>query len=318
MGAPMPGRATVVTEDGLHLHVTVRGRADAPLTVLLAHCWTADEEDWHYQVHDLMVRYGHDIRIVTWDHRGHGRSDAAPEPTCTVAQLARDLGEVADCFAPEGPLVLGGHSIGGMAITAIPEERPDLIPRIRGLLFASTSAGRLNTVTLGFPAATAPAVRNRLPLILSSRARLLSRSKRRHSPLPERKIVERFLFGAPRRPRDAGLLVDQLINCPPATMSGFYRDFMTHERAAVLTAFDQIPSTVLVGSRDLLTPPPHGRRIADNIRGARYLVAPQAGHMLPLERADLVTAELCRLIDGALRASGATAPADAPDPDRST
>ena len=46
MGAPMPGRATVVTEDGLHLHVTVRGRVDAPLTVLLAHCWTADEEDW--------------------------------------------------------------------------------------------------------------------------------------------------------------------------------------------------------------------------------------------------------------------------------
>ncbi|TYL46437.1 alpha/beta fold hydrolase [Nocardioides sp. BGMRC 2183] len=298
--SPGPGRSEVRTEDGLRLNVTVRGREDAPLTVLLAHCWAADEHDWQYQVHDLLVRYGHDVRVITWDHRGHGHSDPSPERDCTIAQLARDLGRVVDAFAPEGPLLIAGHSIGGMTMTALPAERPDLVGRLRGLLFVSTSAGGLDRVTLGLPAATAAVTRSRIPLALSARARLLSRRRRRTAPVTERKIVERFVFGEPQRPRDIGLLVDQLINCPPATMSGFYREFMVHARTDQLPAFDDVPTTVLVGTRDLLTPPEHARRIATGIRGARILIAPQAGHMLPLERPALVTRELCALIDGAL------------------
>ncbi|MEQ6903154.1 alpha/beta fold hydrolase [Nocardioides sp. YIM 152588] len=299
------GRRTLETEDGLRLHVTVRGREDAPLTVLLAHCWTADEQDWHYQVHDLLVRYGHDLRVVTWDHRGHGRSDAAAEDACTVAHLARDLGRVVDAFAPAGPLLLAGHSIGGMAMTALPQERPDLVGRVAGLLFVSTSAGRMDTVTLGLPAATTAATRDRVPAVLANRARMLSRSQRRRTPILERRILRRFVFGRGARPRDVGVAVDQLIACPPATMSGFYRDMMGHERAAALTAYDGVRTTVLVGGRDLLTPPEHGRRIAASIRGARLLVAPGAGHMLPMERADLVTAQLCDLVDRAVAERGA-------------
>ena len=113
---------TFTTYDGLRLHVTVHGPADAPVTVLLSHCWTADETDWHYQVEDLLSRYGHRIRLITWDHRGHGRSDRAPEKDCTIPNLARDLGDIVDEFASDGPLVLAGHSVGGMTITAIPEE----------------------------------------------------------------------------------------------------------------------------------------------------------------------------------------------------
>ncbi|WP_141015630.1 alpha/beta fold hydrolase [Nocardioides sambongensis] len=298
--SPGPGRTEVRTEDGLRLHVTVRGRSDAPVTVLLAHCWTADEHDWHYQVHDLLVRFGHDIRLITWDHRGHGHSDPSPEADCTIAQLARDLGRVVDAFAPDGPLVIAGHSIGGMTMTALPQQRPDLVDRLAGLLFVSTSSGGLDQVTLGLPAGTAAVTRSRIPLALSARARLVGRRRRRTAPMTERRIVERFVFGQPQRPRDIGLMVDQLINCPPATMSGFYRDFMVHARTDQLAAFDDVPTTVLVGTRDLLTPPGHARRIAGGIRGARLLVAPEAGHMLPLERPALVSRELVTLVDRAL------------------
>jgi pimeloyl-ACP methyl ester carboxylesterase len=72
---------------------------------------------------------------------------------------------------------------------------------------------------------------------------------------------------------------------------------MTHERTEALAAYDGIPTTVLVGTSDLLTPPPHGRRIATNIRGARFAVAPGAGHMLPLERPRLVSEELIALVE---------------------
>lgn len=287
------------TDDGLDLHVTTHGPADAPVSIVLAHCWTADEADWHYQVRDLLTRYGHDVRILTWDHRGHGRSSPAPEEACTITHLARDMGAVIDAHVPHGRLVLAGHSIGGMTIMALAEERPDLVERVAGLLFVSTSSGHLHTVTLGLPE-TGPLIKSQIPRMLAVRARLHSRSRRRRSPGIERRVVTRFLFGDPLRPRDVGLVVDQLIACPPATMSGFYRDFMTHERTEALAAYDGVPTVVLVGSRDLLTPPRHGRRIAGAIRGARFVVCPGAGHMLPLERDRLVSDELIDLVDGAL------------------
>ena len=295
--------ASVTTYDGLRLHVTVHGPADAPVTVLLSHCWTADETDWHYQVEDLLSRYGHGIRVITWDHRGHGQSDRAPEAECTIPNLARDVGSIVEELAPDGPLVIAGHSVGGMAITAIPEECPKVVPRIAGVLLVSTSGADLHTVTLGLPD-VGPLVRDRLPFLLGTRARMLSLSRRRRFPIIERQIARRFLLGRDPRPRDVGHVVDQLIHCPPDTWSGFFKDMMNHDRIGSLHEFDDIPTAVLVGSRDLLTPPSHARKLATGIRGARLVVAPGAGHYLPFERRDLVSDELCGLVDRALRRDG--------------
>ena len=83
---PIEGRGPPMrTYDGLELHVTTYGPEDAAVTVVLAHCWTADEADWHYQVRDLLTRFGHDdpdrhlgpprprpFRDL-WHHRLHDR-----------------------------------------------------------------------------------------------------------------------------------------------------------------------------------------------------------------------------------------------------
>lgn len=294
------------TFDGLQLHVRVHGPAarpgdrSEPVTVVLAHCWTADTDDWHYQVLELLSRFGHDIRVLTWDHRGHGRSDAAPEDACTVTNLARDMADLIDLHAPRGPLVLAGHSIGGMTVMALAEQRPDLAARTAGVVLVSTSSGELDTVTLGLPE-LGPRARAQLPQVLALRARTLSRRARRRTPTIERAVVNRFLFGEPLRPRDAGLVVDQMINCSPATMRGFYNDMQLHDRAAALSAFDHAPARVLVGSRDLLTPVAHARRIAHHLRRSRLVIAPGAGHMLTLERPDLVTEHLVDLVLAAQR-----------------
>jgi pimeloyl-ACP methyl ester carboxylesterase len=296
------------TFDGLTLHVQTHGPVDdgrgtPRVTVVLAHCWTADSEDWHYQVLGLLSRYGHDIRILTWDHRGHGRSGSAPEPSCTVANLARDMGDLIDLHAPRGPLVLAGHSIGGMTLMALAEQRPDLLARTAGAVFVATSSGGLDTVTLGLPE-LGPAVKARIPELLALRARTLSRRTRRRTPSIERAVVSRFLFGEPLRPRDAGLVVDQLINCPPATMRGFYNDMQQHARVPALAAYDHVPTRVLVGDRDLLTPVPHARTLAANLRRSRLVVSPGAGHMLTLERHELVTEHLVDLVDAAASMPG--------------
>ncbi len=288
------------TFDGLELHVRTYGRPDAPVSVVLAHCWTADTEDWHYQVRDLLAAFGHEIQIVTWDHRGHGRSDHAPLAACTVHNLGTDMAQVIDTHAPRGHLVLAGHSIGGMTMMALAEQRPDIIGRTDGALFVSTSAADLHTVNLGMPE-MGKIAKAQIPWILAQRARLLSRTARRRLPAIERRIVRQFLFGEGLRIRDTGLVVDQLINCPPATMEGFLRDMLYHhDRAAALKAFDAIPTVVLVGTRDLLTPLPHARKIAAHVKGARLVVLPGAGHMLPLERDASVSGHLIESVQQAL------------------
>lgn len=285
----------MLTFDGLRLDVRTYGPADAPVTMVLAHCWTLNQEDWHYQVRALQREFGHGIRILTWDHRGHGQSDPAGRPACTIANLARDMSDVIDAHAPEGRLVMAGHSIGGMTMMALAEQRPELFDRVVGAAFVATSSGELDTVTLGLPE-LGEFARAQIPRILALRSRTLTRRARRRAPIIERQVVRRLLFGTPMRLVDAALTVEGIINSPAATVVGFYEDCMRHERTDALKVLDGIPTQVLVGTRDVLTPPRHGRRIAEHVEGAILTVVPDAGHMLPLERDELVSGVLVRLV----------------------
>lgn len=283
------------TFDGLRLDVRTYGPVDAPVTAVLAHCWTLNQSDWHYQVRDLQREYGHRIRIVTWDHRGHGDSEESPRDACRVSVLARDMSQVIDTYAAQGKLVLAGHSIGGMTMMALAEQRPELFDRVVGAAFVATSSGQLDTVTLGLPE-MGTFVKAQIPRALAFRSRTLTKRARRRAPIIERQVVRRFLMGRPMRLADAALTVEGIINSPAATMVGFYEDCMLHDRAGALKVYDGIPTHVLVGTRDVLTPPSHARRIAENIEGAILTVVPDAGHMLPLERDELVSGVLIRLL----------------------
>ncbi len=283
------------TFDGLRLDVRTYGPEDAPLTALLAHCWTLNQADWHYQVRDLQREFGHGIRIVTWDHRGHGQSDESPRAACRVANLAQDMSDVIDTYAPQGRLVLAGHSIGGMTMMALAEQRPELFDRVVGAAFIATSSGQLDTVTLGLPE-MGTLVKAQIPRMLAFRSRTLTKKARRRAPIIERQVVRRFLFGRPMRLADAALTVEGIITSPAATMVGFYQDCMLHERVAALKVYEGIPTHVLVGTRDVLTPPSHAQRIAEHIEDSVLTIVPDAGHMLPLERDDLVSGVLIRLI----------------------
>lgn len=283
------------THDGLQLSVHTYGPEDAPLTVFLAHCWTLNQEDWHYQVRDLQREFGHRIRIVTWDHRGHGDSDPVPRADATIENLARDWADLIDHLAPTGPLVLAGHSIGGMTLMQLAHVRPDFFERVVGAAFVSTSSGELDTVTLGLPEA-GKVLRAQIPRMLALRSRTLSRRARRRAPIVERLVMRRFVFGRPLRLADAALAVDGLISSPGHTVVGFYEDAMLHDRAHALEVLGGIPTHVLVGTRDVLTPPSHARRIADRVSGSVLTVVPDAGHMLPLERDELVSGVLIRLV----------------------
>ena len=287
--------ATLTTHDGLTLSVRRHGRPDAELTVVLVHCWTGDQDMWRYQVAALQAQFGHAVQVISYDHRGHGASDRAPYATCTIPHLATDLAQLLDELV-HGRFILAGHSIGGMTIMALAEQRPDLMPRLAGTVLVATSAGDLDSVTLGLPQVLGAPLLEALPHLLALRSRTLTKAARRRSPIIETQVVRRFLFGEPRRMRDEAMTIESLVNTPGASLTGFLHDVLKHHRYDAVPALASAPVHVLVGERDVLTPVHHSQRLADAIPGARLTVSPGAGHMLPMERNELVTGSLVDLV----------------------
>src|SRR5215210_143525 len=139
-GPPPPGSRTVTTDDGVPLHVEFDGKLEAPLTVVFSHGFTARLVEWEFQRAALRDR----ARLVLWDQRGHGRSGWTKLTSATIDRTGRDLGEVLDAVAPTGPVVLAGHSMGGMSILALARQRPELFgDRVVGVFLLATSAGGL-------------------------------------------------------------------------------------------------------------------------------------------------------------------------------
>ena len=151
-----PGDPSSVTaDDGIRLSCEEIEPAGGPadLTVVLVHGFALDRRTWHFQRRSLAELAHPTARLVLYDMRSHGRSERAPRATCTIDQLGFDLDAVIRALAPTGPLVLVGHSMGGMTIMALAEERPELFAdRVVGVVFIATSAGELGTGAARHPA----------------------------------------------------------------------------------------------------------------------------------------------------------------------
>lgn len=285
--------------DGVGLHVGTHG--DGPVTVVLAHGWTLDTRIWS----PVAQRLAGSARVVAYDYRGHGRSDPAPASTMTLEQLADDLAAVVAATAPDGPLVLGGHSMGGMTAMALAERHPALVARVRGLALVSTASGGLAGTSFGLSPRAAVAVR-----AVERRVYATTRWERRSTLGSPRVLAPalRWLLLGP----DADLTARRLTyaavaSCRPVTVSGFRPTLEAHERDAALAAFADVPTVVLVGAQDRLTPVSAARRITAALPSAGMTIYPGAGHMLPVERVAGVAGvagHLSALVAGAATAAG--------------
>jgi pimeloyl-ACP methyl ester carboxylesterase len=298
VGPPPPGSRVVETDDGVRLHVEFDGPESAPVTVLFSHGFTARLAEWELQRAALRDR----ARLVFWDQRGHGRSAVTPLPDATIDRTGRDLGQVLDAVAPTGPVVLAGHSMGGMSIMALARQRPELFgPRVVGIFLLATSAGGL--VETGILGWLVKAIRRLglLPLYLRGLqlvAPLLERFRWRGSPLA-RWFTRRLLFGEDDADPASVRLVQQLLEeTPYPVVMAFYATFLDHDETASLPVLRRVPVTVVAATHDRLTPVDHGRRLAAAIgTGAELVVVPGAGHSVNLTRTQIVDDALNRLLD---------------------
>lgn len=289
----------VIADDGTVLHVEVdeAPEADDDLTLVFSHGYCLNLDTWHYQRRDLRGL----ARLVFWDQRGHGRSQRGPlsDPIDAIDRLGRDLGSVLDAVAPEGPVVLVGHSMGGMTTMALARQRPELFgTRVRGVALIGTSAGGLGEEMLGLPAPLSRALHRLAPSAVSSlarnaRAAELARDRANDLGL----VLTRFYsFGSPVPPSINAFTAEMIAATPLPVIADLLPAFEAHDAFDALDVFTRVETLVMVGQADQLTPPDHSEQIVERVPGAELVLLPATGHMLMLERYPEVNASLRALV----------------------
>ncbi|OON74249.1 alpha/beta hydrolase [Streptomyces tsukubensis] len=301
----MPGTATA--DDGTELYYEIDDPAEAdgegaapPVTVVFSHGYCLGQDSWHFQRAALRGA----VRAVYWDQRSHGRSgrgraQGSGTPV-SIDQLGRDLRAVIDAAAPEGPLVLVGHSMGGMTVMALADQDPGLIrERVVAVALVGTSSGRLGEVDYGLPAAGIAVVRRALPGMLKalgSQVTLVERGRRATADLFAG-IVKRYSFASKDVDPAVARFAERLIEATPIdVVAEFYPAFGEHDKAAALERFTAVPTLVLAGEQDLITPSAHSEVIAGLLPDAELVLLPDAGHLVMLEHPETVTARLAGLL----------------------
>ncbi|MFD5102227.1 alpha/beta fold hydrolase, partial [Streptomyces albidochromogenes] len=275
-------------------------RTPAPVTVVFSHGFCLSQDSWHFQRAALRGV----VRTVHWDQRSHGRSDRGAAQARGVAvdieQLGRDLKAVIDAAAPKGPLVLVGHSMGGMTVMALADQYPELIrERVVGAVFVGTSSGRLGEVNFGLPVAGVNAVRRVLPRVLralGTQAEIVERGRRATADLFAG-LIKRYSFGSRDVDPAVARFAERLIEGTPIdVVAEFYPAFTDHDKAEALEIFAEVPVLVLAGDKDLVTPSEHSEGIARLLPDAELVIVPDAGHLVMLEHPEVVTDRLADLL----------------------
>ncbi|WP_432477430.1 alpha/beta fold hydrolase [Nocardioides sp. GXQ0305] len=289
---------TVIAEDGVPLHVEVDECPDSELTVVFVHGYALNLDCWHFQ----RAAYRGLVRTVFYDQRSHGRSGRSTDGHATIEQLARDLHQVLDEVVGEGPVVLVGHSMGGMSIVALAEEAPELFgDRVVGLALVSTTAGGLDPhrmVAPFVPSGLGSMIGLRTIATLARGHRAVDGVRRLTRPLAT-VVTDQFAFGD-AVPAGYIEFVDEMLSATPfEVIAEFFPSFGTLDKFETVQALGDVPVSVICGTDDRLTSIGHSRKLQSRIPGSRLLECAGAGHMVILERHEQVNAELDQLLAAA-------------------
>ncbi|MFF3815903.1 alpha/beta fold hydrolase [Streptomyces bluensis] len=276
-------------------------KAPAPVTVVFCHGYCLNQDSWHFQRAALRGV----VRTVHWDQRSHGRSGRNPAQAegrvpVTIDQLGRDLKAVLDAAVPKGPIVLVGHSMGGMTMMALAAHYPELIrDRVVGVALIGTSSGRLGEVNFGLPVAGVNAIRRVLPGVLRAlgqQAELVERGRRATADLFAG-IIKRYSFATRDIDPAVARFAERMIEGTPIdVVAEFYPAFTEHDKTEALVHFAGLPVLVLAGTKDLVTPSEHSEAIADLLPDAELVLVPDAGHLVMLEHPEVVMDRLADLL----------------------
>jgi pimeloyl-ACP methyl ester carboxylesterase len=290
---------TVVADDGVPLHVELDGDTTADLTVVFVHGFTLSMDCWHFQRRALR-----DLgRLVFYDQRSHGASGRSPRHHSTIDQLGSDLYAVLQDVARSGPVVLVGHSMGGMTVLALAERHPELFgERVVGVALVDTAAGAIAETIFGIPGVVGRALRPVAPGVVRAanrRAALIEQGRRHGSDLAFM-LTRRLSYGGDAPPSLVEFMERMVAATPVEVMTEFFDTFLDHDKLGALDELRRVPTLVLCGDRDLLTPSKNSMVMAEALPDAELVIVPGAGHMAILERPAVVNDAIRDLVERAL------------------
>ena len=291
---------TVITSDGVRLAVRDYGAAGArDHTVVLLHGLCLTQSSWALQVRHLVRRWGNGVRIITYDHRGHGRSTGADMHTYRIDRLAADLADVLTVLRVTGPVTLAGHSMGGMtALAYLSRPAADRPVEPQGLVLVASAAGRLAERGLG--------------RLLGTRATgmlfdLVHQMPRRATDRAINGVVRPVCEGIMRysgaeRSGAGAVTASAIHTISLSTAAGFLPSLKQYDQYDALASI-AANTVVISGGADRTTPADHARDIAAAIPGATHLHRPTAGHMLLEEDAQCVSDAIDRVMSAQRRSA---------------
>lgn len=258
--------------NGTRLHAVETGPEDGP-PVVLVHGFPLDHRMWRHQLEGLSDRY----RTIAYDVRGLGRS-AVGDGQYTMELFADDLLGLLDAL-DTGPVRACGLSMGGYVVLRCLEREPE---RFRAAVLADTRAAADDDAT-------------RL-----SRARSIRTLKEEGVDAFADGLLEKILGRTTRseRPEVVEEVRTMVRENDPWGMAGAQLAMTSRTDTTDLLGRLTIPTLVVAGEEDELTPPDLARRMADAIPDGRVAVVAEAGHVTPLERPSAFQAELRAFLDG--------------------
>ncbi len=276
------GERRFVGQDRARTSYFTLGPRAASDTILLIHGAGMSARSWTSQLRGLTP----ELRVVAIDLPGHGESD--PSPDATLESYTDAASRLIDALGV-GPVFVAGHSLGGGVALALAAQRPDLV---KGLILISSCA--------------------KLPDNNNAMEALLG-----YLPQPLRKFLffsaaKRTLFALNASKRAIQVGLKDLRSCPPEAI---------RSDLAVAKAMDledvarnlRLPTLILCGTADVLTPVASSQRLADLIPGARIHLVEGAGHMLPLESPEPVDREILAFVESVVGKPARPAMASGPE-----
>lgn len=277
----------------------VAGAQPVEPTLVFVHGFCLDMGVFHFQRRAL-TRRG-DWRAVYYDQPGHGRSGRRTSGEYTLQELGEALKALLDEVAPREPVVLIGHSMGGMTIMAFAEQFPELFAeRVVGVVLIASSAGRMEATAFALPELIGRVGRPLLPLVNGATrltGTVIDRARRASNRLAWL-LTQRYGFGGPQPSRALVSYVEKMNSrTSTETVARYLRTLYTHARYPALEALRDKPVLLICGERDEVTQLAHSQEMKARLPDAEMIVVPDSGHMVLLEHHELVTEALLEFLE---------------------
>lgn len=275
---------TLVTSDGVLLHTEIDepdGDPGDQVTLMFVHGYALSLDCWHFQRKHFRGAY----RQIFYDQRSHGRSGRSAPEWCRVPQLADDLAQVIEELTGGRPLVLVGHSMGGMTIMHLARTRPELFgAAVLGVALFSTAAGEMADYSpiRGLPGRAFARVAEPLLATLNRLPLLVEKSRKAGTDLGY-VVTRRFAFGSDVPASYVEFVSEMLAQTPLDVVADFYPGFADVDEYVAFETLARVETSVVGGADDAITPITHTDKIAELLPHTETITVPDCGHLGMIE-----------------------------------